>query len=161
MALQAQPIRLSVNGIDHELDADPGDRLLDVIRERLHLTGTRFGCGANQCGACYVLIDGRAQASCDTPLWAAAGKRVVTVEGLEPPQLASGLREAFVAEQAGQCGYCLSGMLVAAAALLQCNPSPSEEQVREALDRNLCRCGSHNRIVRAVLRAAAAVRSAP
>lgn len=159
MTPKGQPIRLSVNGVDHELDAAPGERLLDVLRERLHLTGTRFGCGANQCGACYVLIDGRAQASCDTPLWAAAGKRVTTVEGLDAPQMAPGLKAAFVAEQAAQCGYCISGMLVAAAALLQRNASPSDDQVREALDRNLCRCGSHNRIVRAVLRAAADARS--
>jgi nicotinate dehydrogenase subunit A len=127
-------------------------RLLDVLRDELGLKGTRFGCGTNECGACHVLLDGRSVAACDTPLWAAAGHEVTTVEGL-PERL----REAFVAEQAAQCGYCSSGMLVAAAALLRTQPHPTEHQVRESLDGHLCRCGVHNRIVRAVLRAAAAV----
>jgi nicotinate dehydrogenase subunit A len=113
-----------------------------------------FGCGANQCGTCNVLVDGQALASCDTPLWAAAGKDIVTVEGLGAPDKPHPLQRAFIAEQAMQCGYCISGILISAAALLQRNANPSEREVREALDRNLCRCGAHNRIVRAVLRAA-------
>lgn len=135
---------------------EPQARLLDVLRDDLQLKATRFGCGLNQCGACHVLVDGRAQAACDTPLWAVEGKRVVTVEGFDLPEVPAGVREAFIAEQALQCGYCTSGMLAAAAALLLRHPHPDEAQVRLALDGNLCRCGAHNRIVRAVLRAAEA-----
>ena len=134
--------------------ADPATSLLAVLRGELGLTGTRFGCGANQCGACNVLVDGQAVASCDTPLLAAAGKRITTIEGLGTPERPHPLQRAFLAEQAMQCGYCISGILIAAAALLKRNPDPSEAEVRVALDRNLCRCGAHNRIVRAVLRAA-------
>jgi nicotinate dehydrogenase subunit A len=141
---------LRINGSDRVVAADPLARLLDVMRDELGLKGTRFGCGANQCGACHVLLDGRSVAACDTPLWACEGRAITTVEGLP-----AALREAFVAEQAGQCGYCSSGMLVAAAALLLQHQQPSEAQVRQALDGHLCRCGAHNRIVRAVLRAAA------
>lgn len=142
-------IRLSVNGVDHALRCAPGTRLLDVLREDLGLKGTRFGCGANQCGACHVLVDGRSVAACDTPLWAVEGCQVTTVEGLD-----ARLRQAFIDEQAAQCGYCSSGMLVAAAALLRDQPWPTEAEVRSRLDGHLCRCGAHNRIVRAVLRAA-------
>lgn len=147
-------VQLTVNGVEHSLDLDADARLLDVLRERLALRATRFGCGANQCGACHVLVDGRAVASCDTPMWVVAGKRVTTLEGLGAPDMPAGLREAFVAEQAAQCGYCLSGMLMSAADLLLRDPAPSEATIRSALDRNLCRCGSHNRIVRAIARAA-------
>jgi nicotinate dehydrogenase subunit A len=147
-------IRLNVNGQQRGVAADPSTTLLDVLRGELGLTGTHFGCGANQCGACNVLIDGHAVASCDTPLWAAAGKEITTVEGLGTPEKPHPLQRAFITEQAMQCGYCASGILMSAAALLKANPSPSEAQVRAALDRNLCRCGAHNRIVRAVLRAA-------
>ena len=150
-------IRLVVNGCELVVDAAPGARLVDVLREVLDLKGTRFGCGATACGACHVMIDGRVQPSCDTPLWAAEGKAVVTVEGLEPPHAPAGLREAFIAEQAFQCAYCASGVMVSAAALLKRNPDPTDAEVREALDGNLCRCGAHNRIVRAVLRAAGSV----
>jgi nicotinate dehydrogenase subunit A len=149
-------VRLRLNGEDRTLAAAPQARLLDVLRDDLGLKATRFGCGLNQCGACHVLVDGRAQAACDTPLWAVEGKSVITVEGFDAPGVPPGLREAFVAEQALQCGYCTSGMLVAAAALLLRNPEPTADEVRQALDGNLCRCGAHNRIVRAVLRAAAA-----
>jgi nicotinate dehydrogenase subunit A len=128
--------------------------LLDVLRDTLKLKGSRFGCGSNQCGACYVLIDGCAVASCDTPLWAAAGKTIVTVEGLGNEQAPHPLQRAFIARQAAQCGYCTSGMLISAAALLNRCPRPTESEVKQALDRNLCRCGAHNRIVRAVLDAA-------
>jgi nicotinate dehydrogenase subunit A len=147
---------LTVNGQAQALRAAPASRLLDVLRDDLGLVGTRFGCGANQCGACHVLLDGRSVAACDTPLWACEGHAVTTVEGL-PAQL----RDAFAAEQAAQCGYCSSGMLIAAAALLREQPRPSDAQVRQALDGHLCRCGAHNRIVRAVLRAAAGTVPSP
>ncbi|MBO0764350.1 MAG: (2Fe-2S)-binding protein [Hyphomicrobiaceae bacterium] len=150
----AETARLRVNGTEREIVVDPATSLLGVLRGVLGLTAARFGCGANQCGACFVLIDGHAVASCDTPLWAAAGKDIVTLEGLGTPENPHPLQRAFVAEQAMQCGYCISGIIVSAAALLKRNPDPSEAEVREALDRNLCRCGAHNRIVRAVLRAA-------
>jgi nicotinate dehydrogenase subunit A len=149
----AEPVRLRVNGVDHAIDADPATPLLGVLRGRLGLTASHFGCGANQCGACNVLVDGQAVASCDTPLWAATGKDITTVEGLGTPERPHPLQIAFIAEQAMQCGYCVSGILISAAALLRRNPNPSEGAVRTALDRNLCRCGAHNRIVRAVLRA--------
>ena len=150
----AEAVRLRVNGAERSVEADEGTPLLDVLRGTLGLTATHFGCGANQCGACYVLIDGQAVAACDTPLWAAAGKDITTVEGLGTPEAPHPLQRAFIAEQAMQCGYCISGILISAAALLRRNPNPSEAEVRAALDRNLCRCGAHNRIVRAVLRAA-------
>ena len=149
-----QPSKLRVNGAERSVEADPAMSLLSVLRGPLGLTGTHFGCGANQCGACNVLIDGQAVASCDTPLWAAAGKTITTVEGLGTPEKPHPLQRAFIAEQAMQCGYCISGILISAAALLERTPNPSEADVRSALDRNLCRCGAHNRIVRAVLRAA-------
>lgn len=151
--------RLTVNGAAREIEADEDTPLLYVLRNHLGLKGTRFGCGLNQCGSCHVLIGGKSLPACDTPLWAAAGKTVVTVEGLGgpgTPAQAHPLQQAFLDEQAAQCGYCLSGILVTAAALLEATPSPTETQVREALDKHLCRCGSHNRIVRAVLRAARA-----
>jgi len=144
-------IRVRINGSMRELDAAPNARLLDVLRDDLGLRGTRFGCGANECGACHVLLDGRSVAACDTQMWAADGHEITTVEGLP-----AALRQAFVDEQAAQCGYCSSGMLVSAAALLRRQPRPTDTQVREALDGHLCRCGAHNRIVRAVLRAASA-----
>ena len=145
---------LTVNGVGRQVDAEPHTPLVYVLRNDLGLVGTRFGCGANQCGACFVLVEGHALPSCDTPLWSVGSAEVTTVEGLAATRVGAALQQAFLAEQAGQCGYCLSGMLIAAAALLHANPDPSEADVRTALDRNLCRCGSHNRIVRAVLRAA-------
>jgi nicotinate dehydrogenase subunit A len=152
-------VKLIVNGEQRAVEADPAAPLLGILRNHLGLTGTHFGCGVNQCGACNVLIDGQAVASCDTPLWAAAGKSIVTVEGLGTTERPHPLQRAFLAEQAGQCGYCLSGILISAAALLARSPDPSEAEVRSALDRNLCRCGAHNRIVRAVLRAAKEARA--
>jgi len=150
----AERVTLRINGAERAVETDPATSLLAALRGPLGLTGSHFGCGANQCGACNVMIDGQAVAACDTPLWAAAGKDIVTVEGLGTPGRPHPLQKAFLAEQASQCGYCLSGILISAAALLKGNPDPSEAQVRAALDRNLCRCGAHNRIVRAVLRAA-------
>ncbi len=148
-------IRFRLNGVETTIDADPEQTLLDLLRGRLGLTGTHFGCGANECGACFVMVGNRALASCDMPLWSIADKEVTTVEGLGTAEHPHPLQRAFIAEQAMQCGYCVPGILISAAALLRRNPSPSEAEVRVALDRNLCRCGSHHRIVRAVLRAAA------
>jgi nicotinate dehydrogenase subunit A len=148
--------RLIVNGEERAVEADPDSQLLYALRNDLALKGTRFGCGSGQCGACFVLIDGHPAPACDTPLWSVAGKRIITVEGLGPQGSLHPLQQAFLAEQAAQCGYCTSGVLISAAALLANNPSPTESEVRAALDRNLCRCGSHNRMVRAVLRAASA-----
>ena len=145
---------LRVNGTEHSLEADGNTPLIDVLRNTLGLKGTRFGCGAEQCGACFVLVDGRIVISCSTPLSAVDKKSVITVEGLGRPQAPHPLQQAFIAEQAAQCGYCTSGMLMSAAALLERSPRPTEAQVRQALDRNLCRCGSYNRVVRAVLQAA-------
>jgi nicotinate dehydrogenase subunit A len=151
---------LKVNGKSRAVDASDNALLLDVLRDTLGLKGTRFGCGQNQCGACHVLIDGRSQPACDTPLWAAAGRSIVTIEGLGQPDAPHPLQRAFLGEQAAQCGYCLSGIQVSAAELLTANPDPGEVEVRAALDKHLCRCGSHNRIVRAIMRAAAAMRQA-
>ena len=150
----AERFQLTVNGVESELEASSDTALLYALRNDLGLKGTRFGCGSGQCGACFVLIDGHPAPACDTPLWAAAGKRITTVEGLGKGGELHPLQHAFLAEQAAQCGYCTSGILISAAALLARNPRPTESDVRAALDRNLCRCGSHNRMVRAVLRAA-------
>jgi nicotinate dehydrogenase subunit A len=136
------------------VSAGPDTPLLYVLRNDLGLVGSRFGCGTGQCGACFVIVEGKALPSCDTPLWSVAGKKVTTVEGLAKGGELHPVQKALLAEQAAQCGYCISGIAVAAAALLSNNQNPSEKEVREALDRNLCRCGAHNRVVRAVLRAA-------
>jgi nicotinate dehydrogenase subunit A len=148
-------IRFRLNGVETDIDGDPDRSLLDILRGQLGMTGTHFGCGANECGACNVIVGDRVVASCDTPLWSVADKDVTTIEGLGSAQQPHPLQRAFIAEQALQCGYCVSGILMSAAALLMRNPKPSDAEVRAALDRNLCRCGSHNRMVRAVLRAAA------
>jgi nicotinate dehydrogenase subunit A len=151
-------IVFSLNGIQTSVDLPGNTPLLAVIREHLGLFGSRFGCGAEQCGACMMLIDGRAEYSCTRALDSVEGRTVVTVEGLGNPVAPHPLQAAFLAEQAGQCGYCLSGMLISAASLLRANPDPDEAVVRQALNGNLCRCGAHNRILRAVLRAAAQMR---
>ena len=147
-------IQFQLNGTVAAVDTDPDQTLLAVLRGRLGVTSPHFGCGAGECGACHVMVDDRAMASCDMPMWSVADKDVVTVEGLGTAERPHPLQRAFISEQAMQCGYCASGILITAAALLRRNPSPTEAEVREALDRNLCRCGSHNRMVRAVLRAA-------
>ena len=147
-------MRFRLNGVDTEIDADPDRTLLDLLRGTLDFRGPHFGCGANECGACYVMVGDRAMASCDMPLWSIADKDVTTIEGLGTAAHPHPLQRAFIADQAMQCGYCVPGILIGAAALLKRNPSPTEAEVREALDRNLCRCGSQNRMVRAVLRAA-------
>jgi nicotinate dehydrogenase subunit A len=148
-------IRFRLNGVERTVEADPDRSLLELLRGQLGMTGPHFGCGANECGACNVIIGDRAVASCDTPLWSVADKDVTTVEGLGSEQQPHPLQRAFIAEQAMQCGYCVPGILMSAAALLMRNRNPTSDDVKAALDRNLCRCGSHNRIVRAVLRAAA------
>jgi len=148
-------IRFRLNGVETDIDADPDSSLLTTLRGQLGMTGPHFGCGAGECGACNVIVGDRAVTACDTPLWSAADKDVTTIEGLGDAQKPHPLQRAFIAEQALQCGYCLSGILMSAAALLMRNPNPTDADVRAALDRNLCRCGSHNRMVRAVLRAAA------
>lgn len=150
--------RLEVNGRERECAAAADTPLLHVLRNDFGLKAARFGCGVEQCGACVVLLDGRPVTSCTTPLSEAAGKRVTTVEGLGDESRPHPLQEALLEEQAAQCGYCLSGIMMRAAALLAEKTDPDESTVRAALDAHLCRCGSHNRIVRAVLRAAAQMR---
>jgi nicotinate dehydrogenase subunit A len=178
-----QSFTLLVNATRRVVTTAPDTPLLYLLRNHLGLKGARFGCGLGQCGACMVLFDGHPTPSCDLPVWAAEGHEVVTVEGLAAqPDTASGsngrthpnsatslgsprddgggqvalgpIQRAFQAEQAAQCGYCMSGILISATALLRANPHPTEREVREALDRNLCRCGAHTRVIRAVLRAA-------
>jgi nicotinate dehydrogenase subunit A len=133
--------------------------LLNVLRNELGLMGTRFGCGLEQCGCCMVLIDGAPEKCCTKPVSSVAGKKVTTVEGLGTPERAHPLQQAFINEQAGQCGYCLAGILISAKALLVRNPSPTRAEIATALDGNICRCGSHNRIMRAVEKAAAVMRA--
>jgi nicotinate dehydrogenase subunit A len=146
---------LNVNGESRTVEVrDPDEPLLYVLRNSLSLTGAKFGCGLGQCGACTVIVDDEAVRSCRMPVSKAAGKKITTVEGLGTPERPHPLQQAFIAEQVMQCGYCISGILISAAALLKRKPDPSEADVRSALDRNLFRCGAHNCIVRAVLRAA-------
>lgn len=153
-------VAFTLNGAPHAAVPQAGQTLLDHLRNDAGLKATRLGCGAEQCGACHVLVDGRSVASCTLPLGAVAGRTVTTLEGLGTPQAPHPLQAAFIAEQALQCGFCTSGMLIAAAALLQREPQPDEDAVRAALDGHLCRCGVHQRVVRAVLRAAPAVQAA-
>ena len=152
---------LTVNGKPVSVAADEETPLLDVLRNRLGLKGTRFGCGLEQCGTCTVLIDGKPEKSCTKPIWSVAGKAIVTIEGLGTPQRPHPLQQAFLDEQAGQCGYCLAGILLTASALIERNPSPTRADIAAALDGNICRCGTHNRIIRAVQRAAAAMHKVP
>lgn len=154
-----QVVHFKVNGQAHGVSAEPDTPLLYVLRNDLGLMATRFGCGLGQCGACNVLVEGRKVCACDTPLWAVADKSVTTVEGLGTSARMSDLQQAFVNEQAAQCGYCASGILISAEALLRANPDPTPDQIRAALDDNLCRCGTHNRFVRAIESAAAHRRS--
>jgi nicotinate dehydrogenase subunit A len=150
----AKNIQLTVNGKSHDLRVDdPQMPLLYALRNDLDLHGPRFGCGLAQCGACTVHVDGRAVRSCRMPVAAAAGKKVVTLEGLGTPQRPHPLQQAFIQEQAVQCGYCINGMIMQAADLLSKNKSPSDAEIRQALANNLCRCGTHVRIIQAVKRA--------
>jgi nicotinate dehydrogenase subunit A len=149
-------LTLEVNGTSREVETDDPDiPLLYVLRGDLGLTGTHFGCGLAQCGACTVLVAGRAVRSCLAPARSVVGQEIVTIEGLGSPERPDPVQAAFIAEQAAQCGYCTAGMVMGARALLARTPRPTEQQVRDALAGNLCRCGSHARVIRAVLRAAA------
>ena len=145
---------LDVNGEQRTTSATPDTPLLYVLRNDLELNAAKYGCGFGQCGACTVIVDGQAIRSCVTPLSAVAGKKIVTLEGLGTATNPGPLQRAFIAEQAAQCGYCVAGMMLSAQALLSRKSDPSESEIRAALGGNLCRCGTHNRIVRAVQRAA-------
>jgi len=147
-------INIKVNGAMHSVPAEPDTPLLYVLRNDLGLNGAKFGCGLAQCGACTVLVDGKPARSCVTPIDTLGQSEITTVEGLGTLERPHALQAAFMAEQAAQCGYCIAGIIMAAKALLDRNPQPSAAEVRQALADNLCRCGTHNRIVRAVLRAA-------
>ena len=148
-------IRLRVNGREHDVDADADTPLLYVLRDDLGLNGAKFGCGLGQCGACTVLVDGLAVFSCLTPIAALPGRRITTIEGLGFEHDPGPVQRAFIEEQAAQCGYCIAGMVMRAEALLARVPEPTERQIREGLSPNLCRCGTHMRILAAVRRAAA------
>jgi len=150
-------VRLIVNGRPVSIEADPKSPLLTILRNDLGLVGARFGCGEGLCGACTVLMDGVPVNACDTPLWATEGRRITTVEGLGTREHPHPVQLAFIEEQAAQCGYCITGMVVAAAALLEVDPSPDHAAIDAALERHLCRCGTHGRIRRAIHRAAAAM----
>ena len=152
------PIQLTVNGRAHAIEAAPATPLLDVLRGPLRLSGTRHGCGLEQCGACRVLIDGVPAYACTREIGTLDGRSVLTVESLGSIDKPHPIQQAFLDEQAGQCGYCLSGILISAKALLDRNPTPTREDVVAALDTHLCRCGTHGRIIRAVLLAAARLR---
>jgi nicotinate dehydrogenase subunit A len=147
-------ITLTVNGQRRTVPAAPDTPLLYVLRNDLELNAAKFGCGLAQCGACTVIVDGRAVRSCTTPISAVVGKKITTLEGLGSASKLHPLQKAFIDEQAAQCGYCIAGMIMSAKALLDANPHPTEPQIRRALAGNLCRCGTHGRIVRAVQRAA-------
>ena len=155
-----QTIDFSVNRKAVSISLDNEDTpLLNVLRNELGLMGTRFGCGLEQCGCCMVLIDGLPEKCCTKPVSSVAGKKITTIEGLGTPERPHPLQQAFIEEQAGQCGYCLAGILISAKALLERNPSPTRTEIATALDGNICRCGSHNRIMRAVEKAAAVMRA--
>lgn len=147
-------LSITVNGAAHQVVADAETPLLYVLRNDLKLKGARFGCGLGQCGTCTVIVDGKAVQSCDVPVSAVVGKAVTTIEGIRANGGLHPLQQAFIDEQAAQCGYCVSGIIMAAKALLDANPRASDAEIREALARNLCRCGTHQRILRAIRRAA-------
>ena len=147
-------MKLNVNGRDHDVDAEPDTPLLYVLRDHLELNGAKFGCGLGQCGACTVMVDDEAVFSCLTPILLLEGRRVTTVEGLGSPEKPGPLQQAFIDEQAAQCGYCIAGMIMRAQALLDANPTPSDAEIRRHMAPNLCRCGTHMRILRAIRRAA-------
>ena len=146
-------ITLKVNGLYHEIDADPDTPLLYVLRDEIKLNAAKFGCGLGQCGACTVIVDGKAVLSCVTPLLLLEGKQVTTLEGLGSIEVPAPIQRAFMEEQAAQCGYCIAGMMMRAQALLQRNSKPTDAQIRAELELNLCRCGTHMRILRAIHRA--------
>jgi aerobic-type carbon monoxide dehydrogenase small subunit (CoxS/CutS family) len=145
---------LKVNGQEHQVDADPDTPLLYVLREDIKLNAAKFGCGLGQCGACTVIVDGKAVLSCVTPMVLLEGKQVTTLEGLGTPSEPAPIQRAFMEEQAAQCGYCIAGIMMRAQALLRRNTRPTDEEIRSELEPHLCRCGTHMRILRAVHRAA-------
>ena len=147
-------LTINVNGVSHTVDAEAETPLLYVLRNDLKLKGARFGCGLGQCGACMVIIDGKAVTSCDMPLSAVAGKAITTIEGIGGGDRLHPLQKAFIEEQAAQCGYCVSGIIMTAKALLDATPRANDAEIKAALARNLCRCGTHQRILRAIQRAA-------
>ncbi|MBM3548213.1 MAG: (2Fe-2S)-binding protein [Alphaproteobacteria bacterium] len=151
-------ISFTVNGETRSVELEGSTSLLEVLRNHLGLTGTRFGCGLEQCGSCMVLVDGEPMQACSRDMATVAGRSVTTIEGLSTKDSLHPLQQAFLDEQAGQCGYCLSGILISAKALLDRNPNPSRTEIVAALDRHLCRCGAHQRILKAVERAASAMR---
>ncbi len=153
-------VNLKVNGRQHDLDIDPDTPLLYALREDLKLNGAKFGCGLGQCGACTVIIDGEAAFSCLVPVLLVEGKEITTLEGLGTPEKPGPMQSAFIEEQAAQCGYCIPGMMMRAQALLQKNPHASDADIRAQLQPNLCRCGTHMRIMRAVKRAAGLMQTA-
>jgi nicotinate dehydrogenase subunit A len=153
-------IAINVNGKPHETEADPGTPLLYVLRNDLALNGAKFGCGLGQCGACTVLLDGKPIFSCLTPLSVLAGRQVTTVEGLGTAEVPSPMQQAFIDKQAAQCGYCIAGMIMRAQALLETRPNASDAEIRAHMEPNLCRCGTHARILRAIKRGLAAAVSA-
>ncbi|MGA7264582.1 MAG: (2Fe-2S)-binding protein [Stellaceae bacterium] len=152
-------ITLTVNGQSHQLNVDPATPLLYVLRGELQLNGAKFGCGLGQCGACTVIVDGEAVFSCLTPVAALQGRKITTIEGLGSETNPNPLQRAFIEEQAAQCGYCIAGMIMRAQALLERNSAPSDAQIRAQMEPNLCRCGTHMRILRAIRRARDAIRS--
>lgn len=153
-------ITLDINGQSHSIEADPATPLLYVLRNELALNGAKFGCGLGQCGSCTVMVDGEAIFSCVTPILVLQGRKIVTLEGLGSGESLGIVQRAFVEEQAAQCGYCIPGMIVRAQAMLQKNPSPSDAEIRAGMNAGLCRCGTHMRILRAVRRAADAMKTA-
>jgi len=154
-------ITLTVNGNAHQVDVDPETPLLYVLRDELALNGAKFGCGLGQCGACAVMVDGAAVNSCVVPVGTLKGRRVVTVEGLGTNGKSGVLQQAFIDEQAAQCGYCIAGMIMRAHALLERNPAPSDADIRTHMEPNLCRCGTHLRIFRAIRRASETLGRSP
>ena len=152
-------IKLTVNGRAHAVDAEPDTPLLYVLRNELGLNGAKFGCGLGQCGACTVIVDGAAVFSCLMPIALLPGRQVMTIEGLGTEAAPGPVQRAFIAEQAAQCGYCIAGMVMRTQALLARTPDPSEQQIRDGLNPNLCRCGTHMRIIAAVRRAAVSLRA--
>ena len=152
-------LSLRINGVARAIASDPETPLIHVLRDELGLKGTKLGCGLEQCGACRVLVDGKAEYACATPVGAFTGRAITTIEGIGTAAALHPIQQAFIAERAAQCGYCIPGMIVATKALLDANPDPDEEQIRTALAGHLCRCGTHLRILKAVRRAARGLRA--
>jgi len=155
----ARVAELEVNGVRRHIDADPDESLLSVLREQLDLTGTKYGCGEGECRACTVLLNGQPRHSCITPVGTAADKRITTIEGLERGGRLHPVQQAFLEEQALQCGYCTPGMILTAAAFLSTHPDPSEQEIVRFMENNICRCGVYSRIIAAIRRAAKTMRS--